>query len=288
MQNSSETIEKIFQALPSLSPQHSAQTAIYQLLDNMASSHIKALFAGRNPTQINFGPFGALIFPYRQMGAIDSLDLFGLDELILFSFYWANRHQYKRALDIGANIGLHSILMSKAGLEVDSYEPDITHFQMLQENVHLNNASTVRLHNSAISNKSGEAQFIRVLGNTTSSHLAGSKNAYGELEKYTVKVQDIGAVISGIDLIKMDVEGHEAEILLALSKDQFQNVDILVEIGSPQNAQRIFSHLTSLGINMFAQKKGWGKINKLEEMPTSYKDGTLFISSKSSMPWNVK
>ena len=33
----------------------------------------------------NYGPFGDISLPYFKMGAIDSLDLFGLDEMIIFS-----------------------------------------------------------------------------------------------------------------------------------------------------------------------------------------------------------
>ena len=39
-----------------------------------------------------------------------------------FKFYMNER--YKRFVDIGANIGVHSIINSKLGLEVLSYEPD--------------------------------------------------------------------------------------------------------------------------------------------------------------------
>ena len=44
-------------------------------------------FAPNMPGTENFGPFGSLNFQYREMGAINSLDLFGLDELLLFAFY---------------------------------------------------------------------------------------------------------------------------------------------------------------------------------------------------------
>ncbi|MBS3905155.1 MAG: FkbM family methyltransferase [Simkania sp.] len=98
---------------------------------------------------------------------------------------------------------------------------------------------------------------------------------------------DIKDIIQGIDLIKMDVEGHESAILLELTPEQLKQVDILVEIGSLENAKSIFNHITKAGGHLFAQKKGWGKIDSLDEMPTSYRDGTLFISSKPKMPWGL-
>ncbi len=53
-----------------------------QLKEYIASSNFVKGGSGEEV----FGPFGALNFPYREMGAITSLQLFGLDELIIFAF----------------------------------------------------------------------------------------------------------------------------------------------------------------------------------------------------------
>jgi FkbM family methyltransferase len=279
-------MEHLFPALPVMAAQHAAHSPVYRFLESVAAAHIDALFAQEEPVARSFGPFGSLTFPYRRMGAIDSLDLFGLDELILFSFYWANRRRYHRALDIGANIGLHTILLSRAGFKVDAYEPDGEHYRLLQENLALNHIEEVCAHRAAVSHCSGEAEFVRVLGNTTSSHLAGAKTAYGAVERYTVPVCDIREIIREVDLVKMDVEGHEAVILAALTQEHFARTDILVEIGSPENARSVFDHMRRIGVRLFAQKKGWAEVQAVEEMPVSYKEGTLFLSSKPSMPWS--
>ena len=43
--------------------------------------------------------------------------------------------------DIGANIGLHTIVLSKLGYKVDSYEPDEKHFKLLIKNLKKNKLS---------------------------------------------------------------------------------------------------------------------------------------------------
>src|SRR5690349_11853642 len=115
----------LFERLIASPGDHAPGGAHYQAL---AAEWIAAFrgssLAGAAATPIPFGPFGPLALPYRRMGAIDSVDLFGLDELILFAFYWANRSRYRRSVDIGANIGLHSIVMARCGLAVRSFEPD--------------------------------------------------------------------------------------------------------------------------------------------------------------------
>ena len=51
----------------------------------------------------------------------------------IFLFYFLKRFNYRHVADIGANIGLHSILLSKFGFKVDSYEPDPYHFKILKK-----------------------------------------------------------------------------------------------------------------------------------------------------------
>jgi FkbM family methyltransferase len=285
MQNSS-LLDGLLGALPETRSLHAPSAELYALLKQVARREIEGLFRQGDSAR-GFGPFGELKFPYQSMGAVDSLSLFDLDELILFSFYWRNRRRYRRTLDIGANLGLHSIVMSRCGFEVRAFEPDPTHFNLLRRNLSLNGCSQVSPVNAAVSRDAGTLEFVRVLGNTTGSHLAGSKpSPYGELERFPVRVEAIGPLLSGVDLVKLDVEGHEAEILLATTRKDWLETDGMVEIGSPANARAVFDHLRSIGVRMFAQKRNWAYVDELEAMPTSYRDGSLFITCRDEMPWD--
>lgn len=284
--SSTSILESLVLALPSLSSQHAPESKVYALLKQVARREIENLFYENEPKVREFKPFGELVFPYHKMGAIDSLNLFDLDELIIFSFYWINRKRYRCVLDIGANIGLHSIILSKCGFDVRAYEPDPQHFEILQRNLALNNCSNVQAFNAAISSKAGEMEFVRVLGNTTASHLAGSKaNPYGDLERFPVKVEAIKPLITWADLIKLDVEGHEKEVLLATNRDHWLNTDALVEVENESNAASIYEHFTALGLRLFSQKTNWQLVRDVDDMPTSYREGTLFVSCKDEMPW---
>jgi FkbM family methyltransferase len=280
------TLEKFFLDLPALRHKHAPSAESYAVLKQEARKEVEGLFAGEKAEAKEFPPFGELIFPYHKMGSVDSLNLFDLDELIIFSFYWRNRGRYKKVLDIGANLGLHSILLDKCGFEICCFEPDPTHFQILQENLKFNKCAHVQAFNAAVSSNAGEMEFVRVLGNTTGSHLAGSKvNPYGELERFPVEVQAIGPLIEWADLIKLDAEGHEKEILLATQKEHWLKCDALVEVENANNAALLYEHFRKLGVNLFSQKLNWEKIPGVSGMPTSYKEGTLFISLKDTMPW---
>ena len=282
----SSIFESLFLALPLLSNHHYPGSSVYALLKQVSRREVENLFSGQDTQAKEFKPFGDLIFPYHRMGAVDSLNLFDLDELIIFSFYWINRQRYRRILDIGANIGLHSIILSKCGFDIRAYEPDPQHFEILRSNLVLNNCHNVRAFNAAVSSKAGIMEFVRVLGNTTGSHLAGSKpNPYGDLERFPVNVEAIQPLIMWADLIKLDVEGHEKEILLVTDRIHWLNTDALIEISSESNADTVYEHLTTLGVSLFSQKTNWRKVCDAADMPTSHKEGTLFATCKREMPW---
>ena len=266
---------------------HARGTPFYRFAEDLA----KAAFHEAKPAfeqaqAVPLGEVGALVLPYERMGAIDSIDLFGLDELLMFAFYFRNRTRYAKAADIGANLGLHSIVLAKCGIAVEAYEPDPAHREKLERNLQLNGVTNCEVHQAAVSEKDGTMQFVRVLGNTTSSHLAGAKaHPYGDLERFDVEVRDIRPIAERVDLFKIDAEGHEAVLLAAIGDQAWRKVDAFVEIGTPDNARAVFDRFEGSGVNVFAQKRGWAAVRSIDDMPTSYKEGGVFVSAKAEMPW---
>jgi FkbM family methyltransferase len=279
-------LDDMFARLIASPREHGCANPHYQALAVAWAAAFRASsFAGAAPAPVPFGPFGTLTLPYRRMGAIDSVDLFGLDELILFAFYWTNRARYRRVVDIGANIGLHSIMMARCGFAVRAFEPDPVHLAWLRENLQLNGV-TADVVEAAVSDRDGATEFIRVKGNTTGSHLAGAKAApYGELDRFPVTVRNFADAVADADLVKIDAEGHEAVILRSLPVARWQSLDALVEIGTAENARALFDHFEPTPIGLFAQKTGWGRVVRAEDMPTSHREGSVFVSAKAGMPW---
>jgi len=147
--------------------------------------------------------------------------------------------------------------------------------------------SNVTPFNAAVSDRDGDAEFIRVLGNTTSSHLSGSKeHPYGELERFNVRVTAIRSLMAWADLVKLDVEGHERQIVCMTNEDDWKAVDMVLEVGTTENGRHIFEHCRSLQLNVFAQRLGWSPIKTMTDMPASYRDGSLFISRRPEGPWS--
>ena len=281
-------LTKLLLALPDMKLDHVPGTPGYDFLAAAAAEALSVLpLKDEYGEPFDFEPIGQLLFPFHKMGAIDTTHLFGLDELIIYSFYLRNQKRYRRAADLGANLGLHSLILAKLGIHVDSYEPDPQHFAIFSENIKKNSLTRLIVaHQAAVSNESGTMEFVRVLGNTTSSHLAGAKSdAYGELEHFPVQVVAIGEILREIDFIKMDVEGQEAKIVIATEKSNWLGCEMMLEVGSTENAELIFAHCKSLGLNIFVQKNAWERAHTSADMPTSYRNGSAFITVKDNMSW---
>ena len=239
--------------------------------------------------ELEIGELGSLLFPFFKMGSVDSKALFGLDELILFAFYYANRKRYRKALDLGANIGLHTLVMKKLGFMVTSYEPDLTHLNQIHVVLNLNKMNAEHVIPKAISDCAGTMQYIRVLGNTTGSHLLGAKeNVYGPTDIVSVEVDDILEVLKqgDFDFVKMDVEGHEAVLLNRVTAESLKKTDIMLEIGSEKNASDIYEILKQKGIPAYAQKINWRLVEKLEDLPSHHTHGSVFLSMQGAPNWN--
>lgn len=279
------TLNAVLDAVAESRDAHVPATKLYQLIKGLVRPAAEAEYSDPAGAPREFWKFGQLSLPYTKMGAIDSCDLFGLDELIIFAFYHANRDRYKRAVDIGGNLGLHSLVLSRCGIAVDTFEPDPWHFELLSKNVDRNQATNVTPHQAAVSVEEGTAEFVRVLGNTTGSHLAGAKDSYGEKETFSVRTAAIAPLLAAADFAKIDAEGHEKNLLLAATPEIMASTDIMVEVGSYENAQAIFAHFQKMKINLFAQKIGWQAARSDLDLPTSHREGSLFITAKSAMPW---
>jgi FkbM family methyltransferase len=278
-------LDGLIPRLPDIVADHAPSSPRYRDLKDRAAAAVAAQFGNGAPQPGRLEPFGDLHFPYMALGNTDSLGLLGLDELILFAFYWRNRARYRRAVDFGANIGLHSTILCRCGFEVRSFEPDPLHVEALRARLAANDC-TVELHEAAVSTKAGRHSFTRVLGNTTGSHLSGEKaSPYGALETFEVALEAAAPHMAWADLVKMDIEGHEAEVLCDTAAEIWRDTDAVVKVGSADNAARIFDRFAGLPVNLFAQKIAWRKVETAGDMPTSHRDGSLFVSVKDAMPW---
>ena len=58
----------------------------------------------------------------------------------------------------------------------------------------------------------------------------------------------------------------------------------MVEIGTEAVAERVFRHLSTIGVGGFSQKIGWRRATAAHDLPSHYSEGSLFISRRPAMP----
>lgn len=169
------------------------------------------------------------------------------------------------ALDIGGNIGLQSLRMSKcvgpAG-KVYAFEP-LQHIQeKFKKNITLNKATNVKLFEIALSDESGEMVY-KLDKNTWNQGTFSLKNEPTGTDAQTVitKVADELPEIqqlSNLALIKIDVEGFEFNVLRGLQLTlQKHRPRIIFEYDSNywtstgQSINTCFDFLTGLGYTIY-------------------------------------
>lgn len=220
-------------------------------------------------------------FPYISFGNRSSLDLVSLDELLILKFYYAKRKLYKNVCDIGCNIGLHSLVMAKIGYKVISFEPDPVHFKKAKNIFKLNKVNNIKIYNSAVSDFSGKTEMTRILKNTTGNFISNNKKSYGPTKKIKVKVINSKTLASRFDLIKIDAEGSEYKIIKSFSNTNFSKTDFIMEISTNENRKKIWKLIKKLKLKVFSQKNSWKKIKKINDLPSSHLEGSIFISKNN-------
>ena len=116
-----------------------------------------------------------------------------------------------RILDVGANIGLFGLyaLSRWPDAEITAFEPDPDNFRVLSRTVAANDVGDRWIAvGAAVSNAPGELRFMP--GDGAKAHIAESG------DDWSISVAAIDFFDqqgSGVDLVKMDIEGGEWEIL---------------------------------------------------------------------------
>ena len=187
---------------------------------------------------------------------------YGLHEKKLLEFIFSILpKKYKRGvcIDIGANIGNHSLFFSNYYNMTHAIEPVLSTFKALELNVLINGLTAkIKTHNIAISSTATYHRFFEYYsGDISRSKIAAKNEATPErATEYiiqTIKGDDILINPIDINMIKIDAEGHEANIIKGLNKIiQLNNPILLFEVNAiNHDSGEIISELKKLGYKFF-------------------------------------
>lgn len=160
-------------------------------------------------------------------------------------------------LDIGANIGAHTITFSRLAGEKGSvlgFEPERNNFYTLAGNVAINNLRNTKVYQMAVADETGEISIpeIDMQKTTNFGAIELSKSSAYEMS-YKVPMTTIDQLnLNKINFIKIDVEGMETEVIKGAEKTikQFRPL-IYAENDRQEKSEGLISLLKSLGYKIY-------------------------------------
>jgi FkbM family methyltransferase len=249
------------------------------------------------------------IAPFSQ-GKVGNLNLFGPHELVIFHRYdnWISNYRIKNSqakvflLDMGANIGIHSLVFSRlAGEENYSIlciEPNDAVSEVRKMNFSINKTTNANHFSGAVVPNSfpgNNVEFIECLDNLTASTTAlTGKEIYGDIRRSHVRAIKPAELMSTLErevcgnllIVKVDIEGSETDFLYDFIPEAREilkcDLRFAIEVSSVENAARLFELIRGLGSNWSAYSDLTGRgsnIVSLNEVPKRWTEGSLYIES---------
>jgi len=137
-------------------------------------------------------------------------------ESFMHQYFKKFSNRNKIALDIGANIGTHTVYLSEYFKEVHGFEPQRKVFDLLKSNIKINNCHNVKLHNFGLGVKNEIVQMQKFDENSDYNQggvgIDLNENDEPKGEEIYVKVLD-ELNLKDVGFIKLDVEGYEYFVL---------------------------------------------------------------------------
>jgi FkbM family methyltransferase len=146
-------------------------------------------------------------------------------------------------LDIGANIGNHTLAFATAASHVYAFEPLPTVFTLLDANIRDNNLDNISALPYALSDTEEEATLYMVSAGNVGASSFDRRDNNAQAVTVSKKIGDKVIAELGLkklDLIKLDVEAHEAFVLRGLKHTLRQHKPIItMEWNDPLTIERL-------------------------------------------------
>jgi FkbM family methyltransferase len=168
------------------------------------------------------------IFSYRMLldledrGISRTLLLFGERELEHKVMLERILRPGMTVLDIGANIGYYALMelaLIMPGGTLIAVEPSPSNVALLKRNLALNGYDGTEVYQAAISDRAAKRPFfMSEMSNLNTFHDTRTGSLHLKGETINVDTKTVPEIMAGrpLDLIRMDVEGHEVEVLSGL------------------------------------------------------------------------
>lgn len=189
----------------------------YAIINKNGKNEIE--YDKNNLEQINVKNFNFIVHKNDTCIA-DHLRTGELFEKFIVTFVKHFIHPNKNIIDLGANIGTHSIIYSNyTNGTVYSFEPQKMVFDILNKNIKLNNCKNIVSYNFGGSNVNSKFFMNACYTNKNNQGAFKIDENLDSTNGLEIECKIIDELdISNVSYVKIDVEGHEYEALLGLKK----------------------------------------------------------------------
>ena len=171
-------------------------------------------------------------------------------------------------MDLGANIGLHSLRAARLEnvATVFAFEPGRATFAMLERNIARNDlGGKIRPHPLAVGAANGRAEFHFCADDAYSSLKPDQRRPVQQTYEVTVTTVDDwvrAQALPRLDLVKIDVEGSEAEVIAGARETLARyRPELMVEVyqGARENfsAEGLVHEICAMDYDAFVLVEGW-------------------------------
>jgi len=152
-------------------------------------------------------------------------------------------------VDVGANVGHHSLYLSKYCAKVHAFEPLPVLNREIEKKIERNGIKNIHVHKCGLGDESGEfTYYLPEDKNHGMGSFVASQTGNNEIVRLPIEngARYLAANnISRIDIVKIDVEGYEPRVLSGLKDALVRNRPmIIIEVGGLNREQ--FSSLDAV------------------------------------------
>lgn len=185
----------------------------------------------------------------------------GIYEPIETEFFKKNLKENDVFLDIGAHVGYYSLMASKILTKgkVYSFEPYVNTYELLMENVDINQCKNVTTYCMGVSDKNEISKLHIDEANKGNCSLYHQKDC----DNITIETITIDSMFRGkkVDFVKIDTQGAEINVLLGMKKTiEINDMSMIIEFypyGLRQMGHKpvdFFKVLSTLGFGIYKMR----------------------------------
>jgi FkbM family methyltransferase len=220
----------------------------------MNETHQKDLIYSRGFNSLRMCRYGTMLYNHNDIYVGKSFDYYGEFSEKEIELFRQLIRPGDVVLDIGANIGPHTLYFSKAVAQkglVLAFEPQRIIYQTLCANMALNSVLNVQCFNVAVGEIPGSI-VVPILDYNAENNFGGLNLGTFESGERVQVVPLDSLNLPRCNFLKIDVEGMEIKVLKGAQKTIQRHKPLLyVENDRKENASMLVEYISTLGYKMY-------------------------------------